>query len=413
MEDQTETWPPTRRSPLHIFLESGAAGGVLLFVAAANALVIANSPLGIAYFAILSAKIAGLSVQHWINDGLMAVFFLVVGLEIKREFVEGQLATWTRRALPAIAALGGMVAPAAIYVALNLNDPATLRGWAIPAATDIAFALGVLALLGSRVPVSLKVFLTALAILDDLGAILIIALFYSSGLSLPMLAGAAACIAVLTALNLGGVKRLAPYLMVGAVLWFFVLQSGIHATLAGVALALTIPLHGRGAESDEPEHSPLHRLEHWLHPYVAYAIVPIFGFANAGVSIANMSPSLLLQPLPLGIMLGLFLGKQIGVFGFAWLAVKAGLGTMPAKATWAQLYGVSLLCGIGFTMSLFIGALAFAGNDALGDATKIGVLAGSLVSAVAGYVALFAGAGLVKPDVADMVAQTARPKPRR
>ena len=414
MDTPTDTWPPTRRSPLHAFLESGAASGVLLFFAAANALVIANSPLGIAYFSLLSAKIAGLSVQHWINDGLMAVFFLVVGLEIKREFIEGQLATWTRRALPAIAALVGMVAPAAIYLALNLNDSATLRGWAIPTATDIAFALGVLALLGSRVPVSLKVFLTALAILDDLGAILIIALFYSAGLSLPMLAGAGACLAVLTALNLSGVKRLAPYLAIGAVLWFLVLQSGIHATLAGVALALTIPLQGRGTESDEPEHSPLHRLEHWLQPYVAYAIVPIFGFANAGVAIGGMSPSLLLQPLPLGIMLGLFLGKQIGVFGFAWLAVKAGLGTMPAKATWAQLYGVALLCGIGFTMSLFIGALAFTGNDVLGDATKIGVLTGSLVSAVAGYVVLFiAGAGLVKPDVAETVAQPARPRLRR
>ena len=413
MESQTETWPPTRRSPLHTFFESGAAGGVLLFFAAANALVIANSPLGIAYFSILSAKVAGLSVQHWINDGLMAVFFLLVGLEIKREFIEGQLATWTRRALPAIAALGGMVAPAAIYLALNLHDPDTLRGWAIPTATDIAFALGVLALLGSRVPVSLKVFLTALAILDDLGAIVIIALFYTAELSLPMLAGAGACVVALVALNLGGVKRLPPYLLIGALLWVLVLKSGIHATLAGVALALTIPLHGRGSESDEPEHSPLHRLEHWLHPYVGYAIVPIFGFANAGVSIAGMSPALLLQPLPLGVMLGLFLGKQIGVFGFAWVAVKAGLGTMPAKATWAQLYGVALFCGIGFTMSLFIGALAFTGQDLLGDATKIGVLAGSLISAVAGYIVLFfAGAGLVKPEEADEPVKAARPRPR-
>ena len=389
MEADTGSWPPARRSPLHAFLTSEAAGGVLLFFAAAIALIIANSPLGVVYFVVLSAKVAGLSIQHWINDGLMAVFFLVVGLEIKREFIEGQLATWTRRALPAIAALGGMVAPAAIYIALNLGDPATLRGWAIPAATDIAFALGVLALLGSRVPVSLKIFLTALAILDDLGAIVIIAFFYTAELSLGMLAGAAGCIVALAALNISGVKRLLPYLLVGAVLWFLVLQSGIHATLAGVALALTIPLGGHGTESDEPEHSPLHRLEHWLHPYVAYAIVPIFGFANAGVSMAGMSPSLLVQPLPLGVMLGLFLGKQIGVFGFAWLAVKIGLGTMPAKASWSQLYGVSLLCGIGFTMSLFIGALAFVDNAALGDATKIGVLVGSLVSAVAGFFVLF------------------------
>lgn len=414
MDTPTDAWPPARRSPLHALFESGAASGALLFFAAANALVIANSPLGVAYFGVLSAEIAGMDLRRWINDGLMAVFFLVVGLEIKREFIEGQLASWTRRALPAIAALGGMVVPAAIYFALNVNDPATLRGWAIPTATDIAFALGVLAVLGSRVPVSLKVFLMALAILDDLGAILIIALFYSAGLSLPMLASAGACLVALVVLNMSGVQRLLPYLAIGAVLWLLVLQSGIHATLAGVCLALTIPVHGRGTESDEPEHSPLHRLEHWLHPYVAYAIVPIFGFANAGVSIAEMTPLLLLEPLPLGIMLGLFIGKQIGVFGFAWLAVKTGLGTMPARATWAQIYGVALLCGIGFTMSLFIGALAFAGNEELGDATKIGVLAASLVSAVAGYVVLFiAGAGLVKPDVTDAIAPSPRPRSRR
>ncbi len=390
--DQSEAhhtdWPPKRRSPLHAFLESGAAAGVLLVFSAALALIIANSALGPVYFKLLEAKIAGLSVLHWINDGLMAVFFLLVGLEIKREFIEGQLATWSRRALPALAALGGMIAPAAIYAALAWSDAQALRGWAIPAATDIAFALGVLAILGPRVPVSLKIFLTALAILDDLGAILIIALFYSGNLSLPMLAGAGACLAILIALNLRGVRLLPLYLAIGAALWFFVLKSGIHATLAGVTLALTIPLGGHGTESDEPEHSPLHTLEHRLHPWSSYLIVPVFGFANAGVSIAGMSPSLLLTPVPLGIMLGLFLGKQIGVFGFAWLAVRLGLGTMPAKATWAQLYGVSLLCGIGFTMSLFIGALAFASNAALNDATKIGVLAGSALSAVIGYVVL-------------------------
>jgi len=381
-------WPPKRRSPLHAFLESGAAAGVLLVFSAALALIIANSALGPVYFELLDAKIAGLSVLHWINDALMAVFFLVVGLEIKREFIEGQLATWSRRALPALAALGGMIAPALIYAALAWSDTQALRGWAIPAATDIAFALGVLAILGSRVPVSLKIFLTALAILDDLGAILIIALFYSGNLSLPMLAGAAACLAILIALNLRGVRLLPLYLVIGAALWFFVLKSGIHATLAGVALALTIPLGGHGTESDEPEHSPLHTLEHRLHPWSSYVIVPVFGFANAGVSIAGMSPSLLLTPVPLGIMLGLFLGKQIGVFGFAWLAVRLGLGTMPAKANWAQLYGISLLCGIGFTMSLFIGALAFEKAPALAAATKIGVLAGSALSAVIGYVVL-------------------------
>jgi NhaA family Na+:H+ antiporter len=382
-------WPPKRRSPLHAFLESGAAAGVLLVFAAANALVIANSPLGVVYFKLLETKLGGLSVLHWINDALMALFFLLVGLEIKREFIEGQLASWSRRALPAIAALGGMIAPAAIYIALAHGDAEALRGWAIPAATDIAFALGVLAILGSRVPVSLKIFLTALAILDDLGAILIIALFYTGNLSLPMLAGAGACLAVLIALNLRGVRALPLYLALGAVLWFLVLKSGIHATLAGVALALTIPLGGHGAESDEPEHSPLHTLEHRLQPWSSYFIVPIFGFANAGVSIAGMSPSLLLTPVPLGIVLGLFLGKQLGVFGFAWLAVRLGLGSMPARATWAQLYGVSLLCGIGFTMSLFIGALAFASNAALNDATKIGVLVGSAISAVLGYAVLY------------------------
>lgn len=389
-------WPPKRRSPLHAFLESGAAAGVLLVFAAANALIIANSPLGVVYFRILETKLGGLSVLHWINDALMALFFLVVGLEIKREFVEGQLASWRRRALPAIAALGGMIAPALIYIALARGDAEALRGWAIPAATDIAFALGVLAILGSRVPISLTIFLTALAILDDLGAILIIALFYTGTLSLPMLAGAGACLAVLTVLNLRGVRALPLYLALGAVLWFLVLRSGIHATLAGVALALTIPLGGQGAESDEPEHSPLHTLEHRLHPWSSYVIVPIFGFANAGVSLAGMSPSLLLTPVPLGIVLGLFLGKQLGVFGFAWLAVRLGLASMPAKATWAQLYGVSLLCGIGFTMSLFIGALAFAGNAALNDATKIGVLVGSAISAVLGYLVLYlAGQGEV------------------
>ncbi|WP_210201615.1 Na+/H+ antiporter NhaA [Bosea sp. CS1GBMeth4] len=373
---------------MHAFFGSGAAAGVLLVLAAAAALVIANSALGPAYFKVLESKLAGLSVLHWINDALMALFFLLVGLEIKREFIEGQLASWGRRALPALAALGGMIVPAAIYATLARGDAEALRGWAIPAATDIAFALGVLAILGPRVPISLKIFLTALAILDDLGAILIIALFYSGELSLPMLAGAAACLAVLIALNLRDVRALPLYLAIGAVLWFFVLKSGVHATLAGVALALTIPLAGRGTESDEPEHSPLHTLEHRLHPWSSYLIVPVFGFANAGVSVAGMSPSLLLTPVPLGIVLGLFLGKQIGVFGFAWLAVRLELGVMPAKASWLQVYGVSLLCGIGFTMSLFIGALAFAGNAALNDATKIGVLAGSLLSAAAGYLVL-------------------------
>lgn len=379
--------PPARRSPLKALLASEAAGGLLLMGVAAIALLIANSPAAPAYFKLLGSYVGGLSVLHWVNDGLMAIFFLLVGLEIKREFIEGQLSTWSRRALPGIAALGGMIAPALIYLALTRGDPVAMRGWAIPAATDIAFALGVLALLGPRVPVSLKVFLTALAILDDLGAVLIIALFYTSEISLPMLGMTGLCLAVLIALNRMNVTRIWIYLAIGALLWFFELKSGVHATLAGVMLALTIPI-GDGTDSDEPEHSPLHMLEHKLHPWVSYLIVPIFGFANAGVSFAGMSPSSLLAPIPLGIALGLFIGKQVGVFGFAWVAVKAGLGTMPAKANFAQLYGVALLCGIGFTMSLFIGALAFPDNPELGDATKIGVLMGSLLSALGGALVL-------------------------
>ncbi|WP_439494244.1 Na+/H+ antiporter NhaA [Bosea sp. (in: a-proteobacteria)] len=386
MQPKTDDAPFARRSPLGAFLKSEAAGGVLLMISAALALIIANSPVAPLYFATLGSYVAGLSILHWINDALMAVFFLLVGLEIKRELLEGQLSTWSRRALPGIAALGGMVVPALIFLALTRGDPVAMRGWAIPAATDIAFALGVLALLGSRVPVSLKIFLTALAILDDLGAVIIIALFYTKGLSLPMLGLAGACIVGLIVLNRLHVTKLWAYLGLGALLWFFVLKSGVHATLAGVALALTIPI-GDGSDSDEPEHSPLHTLEHWLHPYVAFLIVPIFGFANAGVSFTGMTPASALAPVPLGIALGLFLGKQIGVFGFSWLAIRAGLAAMPAQANTLQLYGVALLCGIGFTMSLFIGALAFDSPE-LGKATKIGVLLGSIASAVLGAIVL-------------------------
>lgn len=374
-------------SALRAFLHSEAAGGIILMAVACAAIVIANSPAAPFYFGVLGGYVLGLSVLHWVNDALMAVFFLLVGLEIKREFLDGQLSTWSRRALPGFAALGGMVAPALIYVALNSGSPETLRGWAIPAATDIAFALGVLSLLGPRVPGSLKVFLTALAILDDLGAVLIIAVFYTAQLSGLMLGLAFAVLAVLIAMNRLGVTRLLPYLVLGAVLWFLVLKSGIHATLAGVALALTIPLKPSPAA---PEHaqSPLHVLEHGLHPWVAFAIIPIFGFANAGVSFAGLGPSALLAPVPLGIMLGLFLGKQIGVFGFGWVAIRAGLADLPAHANWSQFYGIALLCGIGFTMSLFIGLLAFPESAVLQDQTKIGVLAGSLLSGVAGYLLL-------------------------
>jgi NhaA family Na+:H+ antiporter len=378
---------PRPLSALRTLLQSEAGGGLILMGVAALALIVANSPLADAYFGVLKSYVLGLSVLHWINDALMAVFFLLVGLEIKREFLDGQLSTWPRRALPGIAALGGMVVPAAIYVALNSGSPETLRGWAIPSATDIAFALGVLALLGSRVPASLKVFLTALAILDDLGAVLIIAIFYTAELSGPMLGGAALGIGVLAVLNRMGVTRLWPYLLIGIAVWYFVLKSGIHATIAGVAVALTIPLHPSPGRP-EPAHSPLHRLEHALHPWSAYFIIPVFGFANAGVSFDGLSPGILLQPVPLGIALGLFVGKQIGVYLFSVLAIRLHLADVPAGATRLQCYGVALLCGIGFTMSLFIGNLAFPDHPDLIDATKIGVLSGSVLSALAGYLLL-------------------------
>jgi NhaA family Na+:H+ antiporter len=374
-----------RQSALHEFLTSEAAGGIVLMTTAAAALVIANSSAASGYAAALDFKFGGLTVLHWINDGLMAVFFLLVGLEIKRELIEGQLSTWPRRALPGLAAAGGMIGPALIFVAVNLGQADNLRGWAIPSATDIAFALGVLALLGPRVPVSLKVFLTALAIIDDLGAVAIIAAFYTADLSVLWLSLAPLTLLVLVAFNWLGVSRLAPYCVVGVVLWFFVLHSGVHATLAGVALALTIPLR-TGAKPHHDE--PLLRLEHTLQPWVAYLVVPVFGFANAGVSFDGLTWSALAAPLPLGIILGLFLGKQVGVFGAAWLAVRMRWAPRPEGASMAQIYGVALICGIGFTMSLFIGLLAFPSSAQAQDAVKIGVLAGSLLSAIAGALVL-------------------------
>ena len=364
-------------SMLRATLANEAGGGIVLMASAALALVIANSPAAPIYFATLEAYLGPLSLLHWVNDGLMAVFFLLVGLEIKREVLDGRLRTWPDRVLPGIAALGGMVAPALVYVAVNRHSPETLRGWAIPTATDIAFALGVLALLGSRVPVSLKIFLTALAIIDDLGAVLIIAAFYTADLSLPMLGGAAVVFAMLFGMNKAGVSRLTPYLALGAVLWFLVLKSGIHATIAGVLLALTIPLRLSVGKPDDPT-SPLHILEHAIHPWSAYLVLPVFGFANAGVSFAGMTTKMLLDPVTLGVALGLFVGKQVGVFGAVVAAVKLGLAQRPAHAGWWQLYGLSLLCGVGFTMSLFIGLLAFSGSPALETETKIGVLLGSL-----------------------------------
>lgn len=370
------------------FFAAESAGGLILMAAALAALIVANSPLADTYVSTLHIKLAGLSVEHWINDGLMAVFFMLVGLEIKREMLVGQLSSWGQRALPGFAALGGMLVPALIYVAVNWGNAETLGGWAIPAATDIAFALGVLSLLGKRVPISLKIFLSALAIIDDLGAVIIIAFFYTTGLSVGMLLASLAVIVLLVVLNRLGVKKLLPYLIAGAFLWFFMLQSGIHATLAGVILALCIPL----GNPDNEHSSPLLHLEEKLHPWVAFAIVPIFGFANAGVSLAGITPGNLVDPVPLGVALGLLLGKQIGVFGLAALAIRAGWAKLPEGSNWVQLYGVALLCGIGFTMSLFLGALAFPSNPHLVDEVKVGVLLGSVLAAIAGVVVLLKAA---------------------
>jgi NhaA family Na+:H+ antiporter len=380
---------PTAETPraaaiLARFLSSESAGGLALMAAALAALIVANSPLSQSYFAALHSVWMGMTVEHWVNDGLMAIFFLMVGLEIKREMLAGGLSTWGQRALPGLGALGGMAVPALVYIAINWGNSETLGGWAIPAATDIAFALGVLSLLGKRVPTSLKVFLAALAIIDDLGAVVIIAFFYTSGLSMPMLLASLATLVILIAMNRLGVRRLFPYLLVGGVLWYFVLQSGVHATLAGVAVALCIPM----GTPEEEARSPLLFLEEKLHLWVAFAVVPIFGFANAGVSLAGISVQNLVDPVPLGVALGLLLGKQVGVFLMAALTIRMGLAKLPEGSTWVQLYGVALLCGIGFTMSLFIGNLAFAGSAHLVDEVKVGVLMGSILAAIAGVIVL-------------------------
>lgn len=371
-------------SPLRDFLRGEAAGGIVLIVAATAAMAVANSPLAPAYFSALHARLGPMSTLHWINDALMALFFLLVGLEIKRELIGGHLASWSDRALPMIAAAGGMAVPALVYLAIAGGVPGLARGWAIPSATDIAFAIGVLALLGRRAPASLKLFLTTVAIVDDMGAVAIIALAYTAAISGPALLAAALLLGAMFALNRAGVKALWPYLMLAAALWIAVHASGIHATIAGVLAALAIPV---GAPGDTA--SPLHRLEHRLHPWVAFAIVPLFGFANAGVALGAVGWPQLTSALPLGVAAGLFVGKQAGVFGGVWLAVRTGLARRPAGASWPQVYGVALLCGIGFTMSLFIGGLAFA-DAALIDAVKIGVLIGSMLSAVAGSVLLVA-----------------------
>jgi len=371
------------------FFASESAGGIVLAIAAVAALILSNSPWRDLYVAFTRIEgevrigtdwlVLAKPLLVWVNDLWMAVFFFLVGLEIKREFVSGELSQRSQAVLPMVAALGGMVVPALIYAGINLGDPVGLHGWAIPAATDIAFAIGIVMLLGSRVPTSLKVFLTAVAIIDDLGAIVVIALFYTSQLSPVMLAGAAACIAVMALLNRVGVTRADVYLFVGALLWLCVLKSGVHATLAGVATALFIPMRdGKGG-------SPLEALEHGLKPWIAFLVLPVFAFANAGVSLQGLTPAALLEPIPLGIAAGLVLGTAVGVFGSSWLMIRLGWAPRPAGADTLQLFGVCVLCGIGFTMSLFIGGLAFAGLDPSYETqVKLGVLAGSLLSGCLG-----------------------------
>jgi len=372
------------------FIQHEAAPGVILFIAAIFALVLDNTPMAWLYDGLLEtpmkvqigALIIAKPLLLWINDGLMAIFFFFVALEIKRELMDGHLSDPREAALPAIAAVGGMAMPALVFVFFNWGSPDELKGWAIPAATDIAFALGVLALLGKAVPASLKIFLLSLAIIDDLGAIVIIALFYTADLSVGSLAAGGIGLAVLFALNRFGVTKIAPYIIVGIVMWVCVLKSGVHATLAGVVLGFTIPMRSKDGSG-----SPLLDLEHALKPWVAFAIMPIFAFANAGISLSGLSFADLLQPLPLGIALGLFVGKQLGVFGFAWLAVKSNLCRLPKGSTFVHVYGIALLAGIGFTMSLFIGTLAF-DDPEHARAVRIGVLSGSIVSGLVGYMVL-------------------------
>lgn len=379
----------TATDALRDFLRQESAGGIVLIAAGLLALVAANSVAAGAYFDVLQVPVSVTAGSFaidkplllWINDGLMAVFFFLVGLEVKREAVEGQLSTWNKASLPLFAAIGGMAAPALVFLALNADAPENFSGWAIPAATDIAFALGILSLLGPRVPVALKALLLAIAVIDDIGAITIIALFYSGTIDTGMLMGGAAALAGLVVLNRFRVGSSIPYILLTIVLWVFVLKSGVHATLAGVAAAMTIPMSARDGSE------PLERMEHALHPWVAFLVIPIFGFANAGVSLTGLEPADLLAPLPLGIALGLLIGKQIGIFGFAWVAVRLKLASLPENVGWRQVHAVSLLAAIGFTMSLFIGNLAFA-NPAQVDPVKLGVLSGSLVAALAGYVLL-------------------------
>ncbi|KWV54799.1 sodium:proton antiporter [Rhizobium altiplani] len=372
------------QSTLRRFLDNEASGGLVLMASAALALIVANSPLADVYFHALHVYIGPLSLLHWINDALMAVFFLLVGLEIKREMLDGQLSTWSRRILPGAAAAGGMLMPALIFVAFNLGNPASLRGWAIPTATDIAFALGVLSLFGNRVPASLKIFLAALAIIDDLGAVIVIAIFYTTDINVVALAGASVTLGLLFVINRAGTTRLPAYLALGIVLWLLVFASGVHATVAGVMLALTIPIKRTpGTPEARDEESPLHHLEHLLHRPVAFVIVPLFGFANAGVSLAGTTLTTLVDPRTLGVAAGLFVGKLSGVLVTVAILVKLKWAQLPATANWSQMTGVAILCGIGFTMSLFIGLLAF-DDPSIQDKVKIGILTGSALSGIVG-----------------------------
>ena len=377
--------------PFKWFFKLEAASGIVLLIAAVIALILSNSNLNGYYFGALKTHILigtqnfglNLSILHWINDVLMCVFFFVVTLEIKREFIHGELSNPKQASLPIIAAIGGMAVPAIIYVIINFETGNTLRGWAIPSATDIAFSIGVLSLLGKRVPISLKVFLLALAIIDDLGAIIIIAFFYSAELQYVYLILMLGCFLALIIVNKLGVKKFLPYLFIGIFLWYFTHESGIHSTIAGVLLALTIP--HRILEKD---FSLLLKLEHFLHPYVAFGIMPLFAFANAGVSLENVSMKTLMGPVPLGILCGLFFGKQIGIFLFSIISIKLKIAQMPNNSNWLNFYGVGVLAGIGFTMSLFVGNLAFVENTHHIDGVKIGVLSGSLISAIFGYTLL-------------------------
>lgn len=383
----------TLENYINRFLKQESSAGMLLILASILAMVFANTPLSGLYDLLIDThvgiRIGALEIDKpfllWVNDGFMAVFFFMVGLELKREFLEGELKDPRNIVLPGLGAVGGMVVPALVYLAFNYSDPVAAQGWAIPAATDIAFALGILMLLGSRVPTSLKVFLTSLAIFDDIGAILIIAFFYTSKISTLALTVAAVCLIALFILNRRGVVHTSPYLLVGMIMWTALLKSGVHATLAGVLLAMFIPMRSR----QDPEVSPAKELESDLHSIVAFFILPVFAFCNAGISFSGMGLDALLHPVPLGIAAGLFIGKQIGVFAFCWLGIKMGMSRLPEGMNWRSLYGTALLCGIGFTMSLFIGSLAFeeTGASTVVD-ERLGIVIGSLISGVVGYLVL-------------------------